>query len=225
MIHKLTEYGTFADPYALTVCKTKPNGACKKFKRGSDNKIITEDYSAGWEFEFLVRKVDGFDDLAALLTKVAKSTDHFIMRGSPSESCDLSAARRTMRGDKPDIVDADRAWVMFDYDKGRKDGWPDIVENPEGAAEALIGTLPAAFQEIPFWWQLGNSCGIKENKYSMHLWCLLDRPIPRRTLSAFLHAHGFDRSTATPNLPHYTASPLFISVKDPITTRYGVIKP
>lgn len=223
MIHRITDRAEFKDPYALTIYKTKDRGACKTFSRGKGGEIVTKGYGSGWEFSALVRKVDTFADLAELLTKLANRHEYFIMRGAPSPECDLSAARRTLKRDDLGLVEVDRAWVMFDYDKERKEGWPDIVKHPEQAAETLVDMLPSVFHDIPFWWQVGASCGIKEDKYSMHLWCLLDQPIPRKTLSKLIHAHGFDRSTAIPNLPHYIANPILINVKDQMKVRYGVI--
>ena len=179
-----------------------------------------ESYNAGIIFKVHRRPCPDFVSMVAWLEKAQARPDIFAIRGEPRVADGDYTHRRKHDGS---IADASRCWVLLDYDGTRPEGAPDIAEDPEGAARAVLALFPECVQETSIWWQLGNSAGMSPDKYSIHLWALTDRPVGGPSLRRWLKDIGADPTVADSIQPHYIAAPRFTGVADPIGQRSGII--
>tara|TARA_R110000787_G_scaffold274524_1_gene382490 strand:+ start:793 stop:1710 length:918 start_codon:yes stop_codon:yes gene_type:complete len=154
----------------------------------------------------------GFDVLQGL----ANSTNRCVIRGTPKVGIDCSNFRRKLDNIEDKPVD----WVLMDYDGARPEYAPDLLDDPEGAALAL---LPDELKGVGFYWQLGSSAGVKVGKYSIHIWIELDKPLMGSEIKPALLSWGFDGAMAGAVQPHYVAAPVFEGMEDPVERRCGFV--
>ena len=154
----------------------------------------------------------GFD----LLHGLANSKNKCIIRGQPKAGIDCANFFRRLECVDEKPVD----WVLLDYDGVRPAYAPELLNDPVGAA---LSVLPECLKGVGFYWQLGSSAGIKLEKYSIHIWIQLESPLLGSQIKPALDEWGFDDSMARAVQVHYTASPVFDGIIDPVKTRCGIV--
>jgi hypothetical protein len=190
-----------------------------------------EGYDAGMWFTAESAEVDGIRGLSALLTRLERDPRALAIRGellpgvAPRRVRRLKHRRGSAGPFFGEPVDG-RRWVLIDFDKVPIPARIDIVDDPVGAVEYLVGLLPDAFQDVSYHWQLSSSAGIGDpGVLSAHLWFCLDRLISEAELRGWAATIevSVDRSLFNEVQPHYTAAPIFeAGVRDPLPRRSGL---
>lgn len=198
-------------------------------KSGKPKKLS---YANAKHFNCEIRVVDGIDCLSTLMSELESNPYAFVIRGEPHPDTDISQrVRRMHRPDKnaDDKIwfresDGGQRWVLIDYDK-IKVGYPlDLIGDPGGEVEHLVGLLPDEFQDVSYHWQLSSSAGMSdENVLSAHVWFWLDRRVTNAELKAWADSIDapVDKALFTPSQPHFTATPVFDGVHNPLPRRSG----
>jgi hypothetical protein len=190
----------------------------------------------GNEKFFSVRTLElgGFPRLAARLTALTEQRHVFIVRGEPLPGTNRERCRRLLHTDGDDAAtfgDAPRHWFAVDADKVPAAEHVDIVGDPDGAIEYLIGLLPPELREASCWWQFTTSQGLPgtDGALSARLWFWSHEPVDcaalKRWGGAANKAAGrkvVDTGLYTAVQPHYVASPIFEGIPDPVPRRFGI---
>jgi len=175
----------------------------------------------------------GFDDIYGLLdaiTEASADPKKLMIRGrlradapQRNDGCVRRCNRKQSNGEEPYFEDADRAWVMLDFDK---------VDNPDGLAPASVKAmeylrtlLPSEFQNVECIYSLSASAGLSDsNRISGHLWFVFDQPVSNNELKVWLSAYPVDKALFRTVQAHYIASPVFQDgFVDPIDKRNGLL--
>ena len=115
-------------------------------------------------------------------------------------------------------------WVGTDALQDDPTGW---VNDPESAILEWVGNyLPAEFQDVDFYWQVSSSAGLKPGLRA-HVWFWSSDAVTKAQLSAWVGGNIKPESTADTSLYarvriHYTATPIFEDLDDPVPVRSGV---
>jgi putative DNA primase/helicase len=146
-----------------------------------------EGYDAGKWFAVESPEVDGIRALSALLTRLERDPRALAIRGELLPGVDPRRVRRTKRRVgkvEPYFAEpAGRRWMLTDFDKVPIPEHIDLVGDPVGAVEYLVGLLPDEFRDVSYHWQLSSSAGMGDlGVLSAHLWFWLDRPITEAEL-------------------------------------------
>lgn len=208
---------------AVVMLLTTADGTnvCKTFKHAETGVDVTP-YGKACHFSVSSIQPQTIAELAQNLDAYSQRRDVCVIRGVPTAVCNLNYTRRTMAGADATFASKPRSWAMVDYDRGKPSGAPSLVDDPDGAVEAVLAQSPPEMQKASCWYQLGNSAGINPNKYSLHLWFLLDAPVQDSDLRAYFKEHGFDPALANAIQVHYIAKPVFVGMADPVPRRSGI---
>jgi hypothetical protein len=220
-----------ADRITILRCKRGHRATKRWFLDPYTGKLTLAGYDAGKWFAAESAEVDGIGELSALLTRLERDKTALVIRGELLPAVDPRRVRRTKRRvGKVEPYFAEpvggRRWVLIDFDKVPIPAHIDIVDDPEGAVEYLVGLLPDEFRDVSCHWQLSSSAGMGNlGVLSAHLWFWLDRPVTEGGLKrwATTIAVPIDRSLFNEVQPHYTAAPIFeAGVRDPLPRRSGL---
>lgn len=182
------------------------------------NKIETVQYSKIKYFICNKVNFNSFDKMAGLLSKYQNNSDVCIIRGEPN--FDFEHFQTCRNKEKFDPFP--RNWGMFDYDQPYIVGDPSLIDDPYGAVKAVLSRCPNDLKNTSCWWQLGNSAGIKNDKYSIHFWVMFNDAVNDYELEAYYKKYNFDVALANPIQIHYIAKPNFINMDDPVKLRSGI---
>ncbi|MGK9452192.1 DUF927 domain-containing protein [Acidithiobacillus caldus] len=203
----------------------------KKYSLGADGTVVATSYQQAYQFIWQRQSFRTLRSFEVILKKLSSVPDACIIRGAPKEGLGKVVTRTKENFPEPD---EGRAWVMLDIDG---------VNPPDGmlpwsreAVDFVTTLLPAEFREVSYVAVLSNSAGILTREgvplksgVRVHLFYLLDRPIPGPLLAAWLelecYRSGFytvglnkgDVPMVTPDIDmatirssnqiHYTAQP------------------
>lgn len=217
----------FAAPNLITTLKTKGQKLMAKSFTMKNGNITVIPYDKAMYFSAHPNTVNNTNDLLSLIDTQCSKPDEAIIFGAVLKEANPNHMRRLLH-DKPNairtICDKGRLIVVLDYDGKKPAGAPDLLDDLIGAAKTIIlRFLPPQMHRGTFVVQLGASAGVFPDKFSLHIWFIVDEPIYSHELSAFCRLHGFDPSVASPSQPIYTANPIFIDMEDPVKKRIGVI--
>lgn len=166
----------------------------KEYRVGEAGSLIISNYQQAYLFGWQTHTVKNIRHLKKILAGLLCYPETCIIRGAPKEGLDKFVARSKENFPEPE---EGRDWVMLDIDG---------VEPPEGmapwsreAVEYVTTLLPAEFQGVSYVAVLSNSAGIRtpegallKSGVRVHLFYLLDRPIPGGMLSAWLELRCYD---------------------------------
>lgn len=181
-------------------------------------------FSAGTWFSAHRRNIGSFDELAALLERVAADPRAGIVRGTLLAGTDPARCRRLSdraeHGGAVTFRSCPRPWIALDID-GVSD--PDCFPAyPEAGVEHVLEHLPEPFAGVSCWWQATGSAGIKPG-IRCRLWFWLSRPVSDAEAKGWLRDAPVDRSLFTPVALHYTAAPILApGTPNPVARRCGV---
>jgi hypothetical protein len=191
-----------------------------------------EDYDGARLFEPDARRLDGIDDVPALLAELAQRYDTCLIRAvlKPEFATRDQVLRRIH--DAPSARPGHtvvapfrpvaRRWVMIDVEPAAAPAWIDPTD-PIIVGGWLRRQLPEPFQMARCVVQLSGGAGLKSG-VRCHLWFWLSRPLDKPELDRWLSGvPGIDLSVFAAVQPHYTASPLFEGVDDPCHERLAVL--
>jgi hypothetical protein len=202
--------------------------AAKRISRAADGTISIKGYGRSLWFRVEQRPLNGFNDLAAVLTELAGDPHAFVIRGQPLPGINWNRTQRRLhaRGNEPaTFAPAARHWFPIDVDKIVAPPLIDPVVDPNAAVEYVVGLLPAAFHDSACFWSFTASQSLPgyEGLLSMRLWYWLDKPMTDAELQRWADKVNADAGfkLADPVLyrpvqPHYTAAPIFIGGPTPV---------
>ena len=222
-------------PDSITMLRTLGPLAVKSWARDPETgEPVARGYDSAKNFRCEVQPIGGIEELSALLIELERARTTFIIRGElvpGSENADGTVWRQHLPNKEDGKVrfkepEGGRRWAMLDFDKVEMPTAVDLIGDPEGAVEHLIGRLPSAFQDVSFHWQLSASAGMgSRDQLSAHVWFWLDRGVTDTELKAWVRSTGLPIDTAlfTPTQPHYTGTPIFQrGLVDPLRRRSGL---
>lgn len=216
------------DPRALTFLMTdrQDRFAAKQWFQGRKDPI---DYARVYQWKPFVAMCDGIEGLALVMARAAEFPRLTAIRGAVRQaSADKSLVNRRLHqhlGEPaPDIEDVPRCWLMVDLDSLPEPEDFDWRNDPSRAAIwAAREHLPTVFQNSAFYYQYSGSAGIKPG-LRLHFWFWLEAPMGSIELKRYIERVGkgkADLSLYNAVQPHYTATPLFRGVDDPMANSRG----
>ena len=176
--------------------------------------------------------VSSIADLSAALSSLETRTNSAVIRGKFKG--EATAAVIDAAEHKPGLArkikalydDTPHHWALIEVDKFTP--VTDPVLNPEAAiTEYITSSLPSAFHDISYHWQLSSSAGHPEKPgLRAHIWFWLATPATSDSLKAWAKSApgmGLDSSVFNTVQFHYCAAPLFAEgVADPVPVRSGL---
>ena len=220
-------------PDTLTIagCPITHRAHKRYFHDPEAGELLSDGYDVGELITSQAVEVTSLAKLRDLLVWLEGQPTRWVMRGDVREDVKASKPHRRIYRDDHDsracYRAADRRWVLIDVDQVE---WPRGVEPGDGEAVArfMLEQLPACFQGAGCVWHFSNSAGFDGwKKVKMHLWFWLDRPVCGYSWREWvkLNAPIVDTAPYNPVQPHYTASPSFDGVADPLAgmPRTGLI--
>ncbi|MDH7971067.1 hypothetical protein QH494_02640 [Sphingomonas sp. AR_OL41] len=204
----------------------------KTFRQDGDE-ITKRDYDNAALFDAERLDVENIDDLSAALQWLEQEPTRCLVRG------ETVTGTRRIRRTLADTVQHGPAklraaptglrWVMLDFDKLPVASLE--LEDERRRLQYLVSCLPAEFWGASYHYQWSASAGVRGwDTLSAHLWFYLSEPWLCRTLYERFANGGdwqnceVDPAPFTPNQIHYTASPIFEGMVDPVTSRSGLVR-
>lgn len=190
---------------------------CKRF--GPDG---VQGYPNAKYFDVGTRELDGIESLHRALLALNDWRYGFVIRGELIDGNPKRVRRLTLGPDARfrDPVNG-RQWVCVDVDDLPYWGDP---ETPASVRRCIADALPRSFADAACAYQWSASAGVGGwDKFRVHLWFWLDRPVCRGALRDWLHSYPVDLSLFRTVQPHYTAAPIFDGCADPVGVRVGLL--
>jgi hypothetical protein len=194
------------------------------------------DYDNGWKFDYADIDISNLDDLYTVFDGIKDDPTCCVIRG---QGIHLADARRNNFNTK----DIPHNWIMIDFDK--VDIGPDYDEHT--CSEAVIKKyLPTEFHNVSYIWQHSSKAGLFSwDVVSGHAFFWLDKQWTNADLNAW--AKSWNKSISAslklcdpknPKLPknvidprlfqrvqaHYTATPIFTTMTDPVAKRLVLVR-
>ena len=203
----------------------------------------TDNYGDAKWYSFNEREVESISELAQVIDSIADSPskavilDQFIGAATASKAthndepvfnAKTGRVRRVIeafRDDETNILCFDiDGWEGTDELESDPLGW---VSDPESVVLEWIGKyLPAEFQNVDFYWQVSSSAGLKPGVRA-HVWFWIADAVTKQQIAAWVAQTVKPESTVDTSLYsrvriHYTATPIFDGVNDPVPVRSGL---
>lgn len=181
----------------------------------------TSGYGRAEWFQMRTMRVDSLQRLADILGKIEWRSDICVIRGTPISGVDLDRCQRHYKKAPVTVQASAPQWLMVDVDGMEEPAGSDMISDPGGCVEHVLGLLPEEFQDVSCYWQASASAGIKPG-IRLHLWFWLSRPVDDAEAKGWLKQTPADRTIYNPIQVHYTAHPLFMAGSvDPMRRRSG----
>lgn len=177
--------------------------------------------------------VTGIAGLSAALISLETDANSAVIRGKfkgEAAAAVIDAEEhkpRRARKIKALYDDVPHHWVLIEVDKFKPVADP-VLEPEAAITEYITSSLPAAFHDVSYHWQLSSSAGHPSNAgvLKTHLWFWLSTPATSDDLKAWAKlAPGMTLDSSVFNSVqfHYCAAPLFADgVADPVPRRRGL---
>lgn len=183
-----------------------------------------ESYGSAKYFEHTPLEVTDILSLSAALTKLEGIKNSCIIRGSFNSSADLPefTEGKFIQRKKALFTDSPIYWIMLDVDN-----YPSTLPPEEAINTFIAEELPSGFHSRTYHYQLSSSYGTNGNEglLKAHLWFWLATPYDSITLREWAKTLPIlDYSVFNTVHIHYTASPIFDGLPDPVTTRSGLVE-
>lgn len=203
----------------------------------------TDNYGDAKWYSFKEREVESLAELAQVIDSIQDSPskaiilDQFVGAATASKATHndqpvfnekTGRVRRVIeafRDDATNIVCFDiDGWVGTDALQNDPLGW---VSDPESVIlEWIEKYLPSEFQNVDFYWQVSSSAGLKPGVRA-HVWFWVADQVTKGQIAAWVEKFIKVESTVDKSLYsrvriHYTATPIFEGIEDPVPTRSGL---
>jgi len=223
--------------------------ATKRHVSTSDG-VETQAYGRGHVFSPRTVEVASVEDLSRVLTSLEGDATSFVVRGGVVPSLVRSAQhgvpagkilrrryRAPLHTDDPVsdsnpempvyLLDTPRQWLGVDLDDVEIEG---AAEDPTPAQLAdylaqVEAQLPKELRNASYHYQWSASAGVRGwSKARLHLWYWMTEPVGNVALRRWAFEHdAVDHALYNPVQPHYTATPLFMGMSDPVPVRSGLV--
>lgn len=218
------------DIVTILTCHQKDKIATKTFSKGESGSIHKKSYDAGALFTHETKQASNLEDLSGILDGLSDKPNKFIIKGAVKEDAP-EVVRRKFHGNDASFDAVARPYVMLDIDKQICPDYFDPTANPEEVVIWVQSMLPEAFRDVSCYYQFSASQGVyrpKEggNSISMHLWYWCDRAVLDEEWKRYFKSvcSPVDASLFNAVQIHFTASPIFVNMQDPLPKRGGVYK-
>lgn len=172
----------------------------------------TEQYSRARHLDFATVPINGLDDIAVALTRLARDPHSAVIRGELIDPRRSRGVRRLLypdpeTGEAPTCREVSRQWVALDLEKIERPADVDVTDLA-ACARVALASLPAAFRDVRAVVQATSSHGIKPD-IRLRIWCWLSRPTTGEELKRWLAGTPADPAVFGGVQPIYTAAPIF----------------
>lgn len=220
------------DIITILTCRSENARAGKKFSKAMDGSIIKESYSAGTFFNYETKSVSSLGELKSILEELSFDQRKCIIRGVPKLNIS-STVRRKIHEPNAAFDSKSHYWVICDLDKIQCPSYIDVAKNPEEAARWVLHLMPEAFRNADCIWKFSSSQNIPKavgdvppSTISLHLafWC--NRLVDENEWKQYfkIHPAPVDQALFSPVQIHFTATPVFSGIDDPLPQRIGLLK-
>jgi hypothetical protein len=176
-------------------------------------------------FHHMYFRAASLPEIRNILVQLKDGPTCFVIRGRATDEAG-EIHRRIWASSGATLVDVPRRWIMVDVDKPiceLPDNWqdkPDVL-----VTEIVRKALPDAFLGAGVVWQWSSSMGVKKGVVKVHLWFRLDTAMDSKSAKRWLRPWNMyhDDSVFQIGQPHYTATPVFDGMNDPVRNRVGII--
>jgi hypothetical protein len=230
----------------VTVLRVAERGAvaCKTI-----SPTHTVAYKAGMWQSVERKPVSGIEELSALLSALEGDKDAFIVRGQlKADHNGAELVQRFKADGRPEyealrsralsrdvyenftlrraeyLEPTARRWMLVDIDKlDVPEGMSPIGED---AVEYAVSLLGAEFSGVSHHFQFSSSARADNPQIKLHFWFWLDRPVSNEELRRWSKGHKglVDSALYTSVQPHFTATPIFKKMADPLANqRSGLV--
>lgn len=230
----------------VTVLRVAEHGAvaCKTI-----SPTHTVAYKAGMWQSVERKPVSGIEELSALLSALEGDKDVFVVRGQlKADHNGAELVQRFKAEGRPEyealrsralsrdvyenftlrraeyLEPTDRRWMLVDIDKlDVPEGMSPIGED---AVEYAVSLLGAEFSGVSHHFQFSSSARADNPQIKLHLWFWLDRPVSNEELRRWGKGRKglVDSALYTSVQPHFTATPIFKKMADPLANqRSGLV--
>jgi hypothetical protein len=203
-----------------------------------DGEINKSNFSNVSSFNVEERKYNGINGLYNVFKEVSENPLLGFIRGKLKKGMhnrgvlrrsNPSLDRNTGQTITPAFEEVPIDWVMLDCDGLKLPKGLNAIDNPDECATFYVRNLSKPFQDVTFFYSFSNSQNVKNtNKLHIHIFMLLSKPITslqaKKLLKADFKAKLVDPALFQAVQLHYTASPTFIGMDDPLPIRHGLIK-
>ncbi|MBT3359968.1 MAG: hypothetical protein HN403_10115 [Rhodospirillales bacterium] len=188
--------------------------------KGSSDSAVNDTH-----FQHHYERAETLTAIEAVLRQLALAKTCFVIRGRANDNAG-EVHRRKWAGEGATLEDVPRKWLMVDIDKPVCDVPDDWRDDPAALIREIVEkALPDEFHGAGVVWQWSSSMGVKTGVTKVHLWFRLDKAIDSKTAKRWLSpwAMYHDQSVLQTGQPHYTATPAFDGLEDPVRERVGII--
>jgi len=192
-------------------------------------KLVTPNGVDGYDnakyFDHLYERCETLSDIADALNIFRNNPTIAVVRGRVRDGIGTPHVRR-WASEPRTLEDVQRRWLMINIDKPVCEVPNDWKENPEPFVRKVIGlALPDEFSEAGVVLQWSASAGLQENSAKMHLWFRLSQAVDTVKVRQWLRPWQMYMDFAVLQIGqlHFTATPIFEGVDDPIAKRIVLI--
>lgn len=219
---------------ALTIltCHGKGKRAAKKFFMQDDGKVSKDRFDAGVFFTHKEIPISNLKELKNVIEDISNKPRKCIIRGRIKENMP-EVVRRKMYDPNAAFDPVPRPYVMLDIDKFPCPDFFDLRQNPEEAVKWVLDNLPKPFKDVSCYYKFSSSQNVPKhieakplNEISIHLWFWCDRDILDEEWKRYFKSvfSSVDQALFSCVQAHFTATPLFENMSDPLPIRSGILK-
>lgn len=225
--------------------------ASKRFFVATNGSVGISSYGKAKHFQADEIPVTNIADLHRVLVRLEQFPAIFAIRGALIPGVNPACVLRRKAGKGSAFCETPRSWVMLDVDGLTLPAVTSVLDDPQGAAQAVLDHLTEKAPELAGVTAIvchSSSAGLAElaaaeavaglaprwgsvakTGVSAHVWYWLRRPLGERELKAWissLAARGLkvDQATVQTVQPHYVAAPVFAPpLRDPLAGRRTIL--
>lgn len=220
------------DYLTVLTCADKNKTATKTFTKCDDGRIEKKSFGMETYFECDNVHISSVKDLYRELLTLSEEKNKLVIRGGlkgelPEDM--LQSGTNNVRRKKDVFSDTPRYWVMLDIDEFEIPSFLCPKSDPEQVVNWVVLMLPDVFHGVSFVYKFSSSQSVYSgaNTVSLHLWFWCDQAVSGdewKRLFKYAWHHKIDTAVFNTVQPHYTASPIFNGMDDPLRCRIGLIE-
>jgi len=213
---------------AVTVLTCKQGKmATKKFVKKENGSIKKENFKAGKYFRHEEVPVHDLKSLGEALNSLAKEPRKLVIKGQIKKDMPTVVVRK-VNGSDATFDAVARPYIMLDIDKFACPEFMNPAKNPEESVKWVLDTLPEPFRNTSCYYKFSSSqnvlSGSKQGaNISIHLWFWCDRSVLDDEWKRYFNSvdSPVDKTLFSSVQIHYTATPVFENMDDPLPNRGG----
>lgn len=217
----------------MTILTSKGQNLSKSY-RLENGDLIKTPYQSAKYFTANEQEIKNIDDLSDILTELEQHKTSCVIRGALIGTVEPDAEYRRTK----DVFASQQScqWMCIDFDSIQTPPGLSVLDIDSNGAplgvEYLISLLPVEFQSATYHYQWSSSAGVYGwGILSCHLWFYINKPVNDDQLKKWSDAMvkeykiPVDSSLYNTVQVHYTATPSFMGMPDPLsgTKRSGKV--